>query len=139
MIALLATLGIDLGLLALAALNPPKASPRQLSWSGAVKNQIRAAMETAIARAPWADIEWVRRHLIYHNHVSYFVPPNLFSCDTENEDESLKALSLNQLGGVFDDLYQVLWPTPKELKKAARGGGGRRKRNRPHLNPEETA
>ena len=117
MIALLATLGVDLGLLALAALNPPKAPPRQLSWSGAVKNQIREAMQTAIARAPGADIEWVRRHFIYHNHVSYFVIPNLFSCDTENEDESSKALAMNQLAGVFDDLDLVRWPTPKELKK----------------------
>lgn len=117
MIALLASIGIDLGLFALAALNPPKAPPRRMSLSGAVKTQIRDAMQTAIARAPNADMEWVRRHFIYHNHASYFVIPNLFSCDPENKDESSKALAMNQLAGVFDDLGLVRWPTPSEFKK----------------------
>ncbi len=115
MIALLASLGIDLGLFALAALNPPKAPPRRMSLSGAVKTQIRDAMATAIARAPSADMEWVRRHFIYHNHASYFVIPNLFSADAENKDESSKALAMNQLAGVFDDLGLVRWPTKKEF------------------------
>ena len=117
MIALLASLGIDLGLFALAALNPPKAPPRRLSLSPAVKAQIRDAMATAIARAPEADMEWVRRHFIYHNHASYFVIPNLFSADPGNEDEASKAMAMNQLAGVFDDLGLVRWPTPAEVKK----------------------
>ncbi|MBU2580866.1 MAG: hypothetical protein KJ622_03985 [Alphaproteobacteria bacterium] len=117
LIALLATLGIDLGLFALAALNPPKMAPANYEFGPAVKAQIRQAMETAIARAPKADMEWVRRHFIYHNHASYFVIPNLFSCDPDNTDESSKALAMNQLAGVFDDLDLVRWPTRAEFKK----------------------
>lgn len=117
MIALLASLGIDLGLLALAALNPPKAPPRRMTLSSAVKKQIRQAMDTAIARAPNANMEWVRRHFIYHNRASYFVIPNLFSADTKNEEESSRALAMNQLAGVFDDLDLVRWPTKSEFKK----------------------
>lgn len=117
MIALLATLGIDLGLFALAALNPPGEAPQRILLSPAVKLQIRDAMETAIARASDADLEWVRRHFIYHNHASYFVIPNLFSCDPNNEQESSRALAMNQLAGVFDDLGLVRWPTAAEFKK----------------------
>ncbi|MEI9899755.1 MAG: hypothetical protein WDN31_05955 [Hyphomicrobium sp.] len=50
MIALLATIGIDLGLLALAILNPPP--PESKRPSSQVVRQIRAAVNTAIQRAP---------------------------------------------------------------------------------------
>jgi hypothetical protein len=108
MIALLATIGIDLGLLALAILNPPPAESKRPS-SGVIR-QIRAAMNTAIERAPGASIEWVRRHFIYHKGASYLVIPNLYSCDPKNEDECAKALAMNQLAGVLDDLDLVRWP-----------------------------
>ncbi len=108
MIALLATIGIDLGLLALAILNPPPAESKRPS-SGVIR-QIRAAMNTAIERAPGASIEWVRRHFIYHRGASYLVIPNLYSCDPKNEDECAKALAMNQLAGVLDDLDLVRWP-----------------------------
>jgi hypothetical protein len=108
MIALLATIGIDLGLLALAILNPPP--PESKRPSSAVIRQIRAAMNTAIQRAPGASIEWVRRHFIYHKGASYLVIPNLYSCDPKNEDECAKALAMNQLAGVLDDMDLVRWP-----------------------------
>jgi hypothetical protein len=108
LIALLATIGVDMGLLALAILNPPGAP--SVRPSAAVTRQIRAAIDTAIARAPGADLEWVRRHFIYHRGVSYLVIPNLSSCDPENEDECRKALAMNQLAGVLDDLDLVRWP-----------------------------
>jgi len=108
MIALLATIGIDLGLLALAILNPPPAESRRPSSQ--VIRQIRSAMNTAIQRAPGASIEWVRRHFIYHRGASYLVIPNLYSCDPENKDECAKALAMNQLAGVLDDLDLVRWP-----------------------------
>jgi hypothetical protein len=108
MIALLATIGIDLGLLVLAILNPPP--PESKRPSSAVIRQIRAAMNTAIQRAPGASIEWVRRHFIYHKGASYLVIPNLYSCDPKNEDECAKALAMNQLAGVLDDLDLVRWP-----------------------------
>src|SRR5207237_3048061 len=53
MIALLATIGIDLGLLALSILNPPPPPSRRLSPMAT--RQIRAAINTAIDRAPGAS------------------------------------------------------------------------------------
>jgi len=84
LIALLATIGIDLGLLALAIVNPPR-EPPSIRPSGALSRQINDALRTAAARAPNADFEWVRRHFIHHRDASYFVIPNLYSSDAANE------------------------------------------------------
>ena len=108
LIALLATIGVDLGLLALAILNPPGAPSRMPR--GEERRQIHAAVSTAIARAPGATLEWVRRHFIYHRGVSYLVIPNLASCDPSNDEECRKALAMNQLAGVLDDMNLVRWP-----------------------------
>ncbi len=113
MIALLATLGIDLGLFALTALNPPKA-PRK-EFSGEERRQIEDAISTAVARAENADMEWVRRHFVYHNKASYLVIPNLYSCNPEDKVESSRGLAMNQLAGVLDDMGIVRWPTGKEF------------------------
>ena len=109
LIALLATIGIDLGLLALAIVNPPR-EPPSIRPSGALARQINDAINTAVVRAPNANREWVRRHFIHHNKASYFVIPNLYSCDPNNEDEAAKALAMNQLAGVLSDLELVRWP-----------------------------
>jgi hypothetical protein len=111
LIALLASVGIDFGLLVLAILNPPAVAP---GMAGDKRRQIQAAIGTAIARAPDADIEWVRRHFIYHKTHSYLVIPNLYSADSEQE--GAKALAMNQLAGVLDDLDLVEWPKPGFLK-----------------------
>ena len=98
LIALLATIGIDLGLLALAALNPPPAAPGRrdgLSRShalfrlptSAVVRQITAAIETAIEHAPGTDLDWARRHFIHHRACSYFVIPNIYSVDPADKEE----------------------------------------------------
>jgi hypothetical protein len=108
MIALLATIGIDLGLLVLAILNPPP--PASKRPPAQVVRQIRAAINTAIQRAPGANMEWVRRHFINHKESSYLVIPNLYSSDPKNEEEGAKALAMNQLAGVLDDLDLVRWP-----------------------------
>jgi hypothetical protein len=50
LIALLATIGIDLGLLALAIVNPPR-EPPSIRPSGTLRRQINEAIDTAIARA----------------------------------------------------------------------------------------
>ena len=109
LIALLATVGIDLGLLALAAINPER-EPPPVRPSGAVVRQISDAINTAIDRAPNANREWVRSHFIHHNKASYFVIPNLYSCDPANEEESRRGLAMNQLAGVLSDLELVRWP-----------------------------
>ncbi|HEY7670327.1 MAG TPA: hypothetical protein VH852_06800, partial [Hyphomicrobium sp.] len=108
MIALLATIGIDLGLLVLAILNPPP--PASKRPPAQVVRQIRAAINTAIQRAPGANMEWVRRHFINHKESSYLIIPNLYSSDPKNEEEGAKALAMNQLAGVLDDLDLVRWP-----------------------------
>lgn len=108
-IALLAAIGIDMGILALAILNPPQ-EPPSIRPSGALIRQIRDAIDTAIARAPNADLEWVRRHFLHHNKASYFVIPNLYSCDPGNEEECARGMAINQLAGVLSDLDLVRWP-----------------------------
>ena len=117
MIALLATIGVDLGLFVLTALNPPSTPPMSAPPSQAVIDQVRKAMKTAIARAPNASMEWVRRHFIHHNKASYFVIPNMFSCNPDDKEEYSRALAMNQLAGVLDDLDLVRWPTKRELAK----------------------
>ncbi len=63
---------------------------------------------------------------------SYLVIPNLYSCDPKNEDECAKALAMNQLAGVLDDLDLVRWPQAAKVVEAAEGrarqaeGGGER-------------
>src|SRR5581483_4844461 len=118
LIALLATLGIDLGLLALAILNPPR-EPPSIRPSGALRRQIGEAIDTAIARAG-VDHEWVHRHFVHHNKASYLVIPNLYACDSNNKEEAAKALAMNQLAGVLSDLDLVRWPKPRELKALRR-------------------
>ena len=124
MIALLATIGIDLGLLALTMVNPPR-EPPPVRPSGSLVRQINDAIQTAIARAPNANLEWVRSHFIHHNNASYLAIPNLYSCDPTNKEEAQRALAMNQLAGVLSDLDLVRWPrserkwlgTKSELQK----------------------
>jgi hypothetical protein len=131
LIALLATIGVDLGLLALAALNPPPAAPGRRDGlagsharlrlpSAAVIQQLSSAFETAIAKAPEANLDWVRRHFIHHGSCSYFVTPNLYSVSDSDEREQLRALAINQLAGVLADLNLVRPLTVSELKRFAR-------------------
>ena len=122
LIALLATIGIDLGLLALAIVNPAREGP-SIRPSGALTRQINDALRTAAARAPNADFEWVRRHFIHHRDASYFVIPNLYSSDAANEEESSRALAMNQLAGVLSDLGLVRWPNRKEFKALSQEEG----------------
>ncbi len=113
LIALLATLGIDLGLFVLTALNPPARAPNRISESA--NRQIRDAMETAVNRAPGADFDWVRGHFIHHKDSGYFIIPNLYSAKSDDSGEAKKALAMNQLAGVMIDLDLIRWPTKKEM------------------------
>ncbi|MFA9443405.1 MAG: hypothetical protein ACERIG_07385 [Hyphomicrobium sp.] len=129
LIALLATIGVDLGLLALTALNPPSIAPLRRDamarsqaqiphLTGTVIRQIAGAIETAIARAPGADLEWVRKHFIYHDGASYFIIPNLYSVAKDNKAEERRALAINQLGGVLSELDLVRTLSESELRRA---------------------
>lgn len=110
LIALLATLGIDIGLFVLTALNPPRTPPHR-EIPPPLKRRIVSAIRTAIHRAPKADWEWIRRHVLHHNKASYFVIPNLYSADEGHEGERERALAMNQLAGVLEDLKLI-----RELK-----------------------
>ena len=115
LIALLATIGIDLGLLALAIVNPPREGP-SVRYTGALRRQVNEAIDTAIARAG-VDREWVHRHFIHHHDASYLVIPNLYGGDPADAKESSRALAMNHLAGVLSDLELVRWPRSKELKE----------------------
>jgi hypothetical protein len=126
-IALLATIGVDLGILAMALLNPPATAPIRrdgLAANDALLNRpspqviehLTQAIQTAIARAGEdADFEWVRRHFIHHDGSSYFVIPNLYHAGSDKKEE-LAALAINQLAGVFADMKLVRALKPSEYK-----------------------
>ena len=71
-------------------------------------------MDMVISRLPGdnraTNLDWVRRHFIYHNKASYFVIPNLYGCDPADKDECQRGLVMNQLAGILDDLGLVRWP-----------------------------
>ena len=71
LIALLATLGIDLGLFALTVLNPPVTPPNRNQLTAAEIARTRQAIRTALScagsdNADTATLEWVRRHILHH-------------------------------------------------------------------------
>ena len=113
LIALLATVGIDLGLLALAIVNPPRGESRRLTLREEL--HINEAIDTAVADAE-ADRAWIRGHFIHHNRASYLVIPNLYSVAGEKMEkgergkEAKRALAINRLAGVLSDLDLVQWP-----------------------------
>src|SRR5947207_114682 len=94
-----------------ATLPPPPSGDRQLR-SAAVIRQLRTAFRTAIARAPNVDLDWMRRHFVHHGACSYFVIPNLYSVDSIDDQEQLRALAINQLAGVLADLHLIRPLTP---------------------------
>jgi hypothetical protein len=115
----------------MAALNPPPAAPGRRDGlarsharlrlpSTAVIQQLSTAFETAIAKAPEANLDWVRRHFIHHGACSYFITPNLYSVENTDEREELRALAINQLAGVLTDLNLIRPLTSSELKRFAR-------------------
>lgn len=130
MIALLATIGIDLGLFVLALLDRPAAFQRRDGLednrarlhlpSKDVVRQLAAAFQTAVARAPDANLEWVRQHFIHHNGFSYFITPNIYGVVQSESPQSKKeekwALALNQLAGVMVDVRLVRAVNKKELE-----------------------
>jgi hypothetical protein len=121
LIALLATIGVDLGLLVLAILNPPREAP-SIRPTGAFRRQINEAIDTATARAG-VDREWVHRHFIHHHDASYLVIPNLYAADPANAQESGRALAMNHLVGVLSDLGLVRWPHRLEGRKLRKEEG----------------
>lgn len=138
LIALLAALGIDMGLFALTVLNPPVARSRLPG--GEVSRQINAAINTAIASAPGITRAWIRKHFIHHsgthsrwlskklhdsvsvsNSASYFVVPNLYSVEKSDggsgpSDDEVRALAMNHLAGVLSDLDLIRAVSVKEAK-----------------------
>jgi hypothetical protein len=61
----------------------------------------------------------VRRHFLHHSACSYFVIPNIYSVD-QDEQEQLRALAINQLAGVLANLGLIRPLSESELKKFGR-------------------
>ncbi len=120
LIALLATIGIDIGIFALTVVNPPKLPPPPKPSAGLIR-QIRSVLDTARARASHKDLAWIAGHVVHHRRNAYLVIPNLYSCDPANAKEQQDALAMNQLAGVLCDLKLVRWPAPGGWFKFAFG------------------
>ncbi|MEM9029830.1 MAG: hypothetical protein AAGC70_15830 [Pseudomonadota bacterium] len=123
LIALLATLGVDIGLFALTAFNPPPPARHTVPFEA--REQIRSAIQRAISSVNDTpnipenmkiDVEWIRKHLVHHRRHSYFIIPNLYSCDLNTLGEKERALAMNKLAGVLDDLHVVRWPHPRRWR-----------------------
>ncbi|MEO1719772.1 MAG: hypothetical protein AAFR23_06005 [Pseudomonadota bacterium] len=106
LIALLATVGIDFGLAALTIFNPPQKPVRGIPPEA--RTHIRRALQRA-RQTPGVNVDWIRIHFVHHKRKSYLVIPNLYSTDP-NSDERARALAMNKLAGVLDDLRVVRWP-----------------------------
>ena len=121
LIALLATIGIDLGLLALAILNPPR----------------EAAVDPPVRRARAADQGGDRyRHCPFGRRSRMGAPAfrssqqGVLSGDPEPLQLPISRtrtrrpgrLAMNQLAGVLSDLELVRWPQAQGAWKAAQGG-----------------
>ncbi len=136
MIALLATIGIDLGLFVLALLDRPgppphrddgleRAQGRLHTVSPTVRRELESAFRTAVARAPNVNMEWVRQHFVHHAGTSYFVIPNLYGVEKGTDEKSIAtskteelwALALNQLAGVMEDVKLIKAVSAKDLQK----------------------
>ncbi len=127
LIALLAAVGVDFGLLVLAVVNPPRA---QTGRMGAFQREvagIRLASDEVIdelAHSFCAAINnstvsfaMLQRHLVTHDGRSYFVAPNLYRCDDANTAELENGVAINQIIGVLDE-YEIIRPlTPSDRAK----------------------
>ena len=103
MMALLASLALNLGLFLLALKNPmPAALPAGGSRGApgiatrptgalsqpSVLRHIASALHTALERAPGTDLEWLRRHFVHHAGTTYFVIPNLSAVQEQTRDRN---------------------------------------------------
>ena len=115
LIALLATIGIDLGLLALAIVNPPREPPSIRPSGACPADQCGDRHRDRSRQASTRD--WVQGISSITSEASYFVIPNLYSCDP-NDPRRTKGLAMNQLAGVLSDLGLVRWPNSRKWMAA---------------------
>jgi hypothetical protein len=106
LIALLATLGIDLGLFVLTIINPPPFRHRTFNLSAADEARTRRAIATALTSKLAGDDEvspaWVRRHIIHHigvyNRRAMVLSPGLHDATTAKNTASF--LVIPNLGSI---------------------------------------
>lgn len=136
LIALLAAIGVDLGLFVLAFINPPALSPatrdafernmaRVSLASDEVIRELARAMKTAIHDVPGLDLEKVRMHFISHRGEGYFITPNLYRCgeqvgeeafEGDPKDEIRRGVAMNQMAGIFDE-YGIIEPMSEKERQ----------------------
>ncbi|MEO1329557.1 MAG: hypothetical protein AAFW46_07840 [Pseudomonadota bacterium] len=119
LIALLAAVGVDLGLLVLAVVNPPRA---ETGRTGAFQREVagvRIASDEVIeelARSFHAAIRdsdltlsMLQRHFVAHQGHAYLVAPNLYRCGYGDDGEATRGVAINQVIGVLDE-YGIIQP-----------------------------
>jgi hypothetical protein len=142
LLALLTTLTLNLGLFVLVLGNKtPRSAPRRapsaplstvgvLSQPSALRH-IGSAFRSVLERAPGADLEWLRQHFVHHASATYFVIPNLSIVpnsssepgkDSDQKSLELRAMALNQLAGVLEDVGLISAIRPTVLKTSASNG-----------------
>ncbi|MEO1292423.1 MAG: hypothetical protein AAFV62_06275 [Pseudomonadota bacterium] len=126
LIALLAAIGVDLGIFVLAVINPPSAPPvrndafeRNVAQvklaSPRVIRELAHAFENVIRMAPEANLGWIRKHFLVHDGHSFFVIPSLYRCNKGNE--ARRGLAINQFAGVLDE-FDLIVPISEDERKA---------------------
>ncbi len=109
-IALLATIGIDMGLLAMAIINPPRetaarSAVRRADTGKSAKRSIRLSTgRRATTSSGYAatSCTTTTRPISSFRTSTVAIP--------DNKDEAAKAMAINQLAGVLSDLDLVRWP-----------------------------
>ena len=94
----LAALGVDLGLFALTALNPPPA-PR---LSPDTEAEIKRAIGVTLQRSG-KDLEWLKKHIYSHGASAYFAVPNYYSALNKDTIEKADDHELARWAGIRDD------------------------------------
>ena len=125
--ALLAAVGVDVGLFVLAILNPPllgrggqTAFGRNVANmtlpSPTVSEELARAFRIAIHNVPDLSYDKVRMHFIAHRGRAYLVTPNIYRCDESDNAEVRRGIAMNQVAGVLDE-YGLVRPLSERQRK----------------------
>lgn len=130
--AIMAALGVDLGLLVLALLNPPRSAggrdglARNIARVSLVNmttvRELARAFHIAIHDVDQLDLEKLRMHFIAHKGKSFLVTPNVYRCSDERKaggkkGEIRRGIAMNQVAGILDEYGLVRTLSDQERKR----------------------